>query len=74
MDARCEIHSDLKIPPGEFLEEVIESLGMSVGKFTESLGLPTADACRVLDGKGAITEALAGALELWVCRRTSGLG
>jgi HTH-type transcriptional regulator/antitoxin HigA len=63
MDARCGLHSDLRIPPGEFLGEVLESMGMSVDELAGRLGRPPADVRRILEGKATITEALAGELE-----------
>lgn len=49
------IHSDLTIPPGEFLEEVIDDLGMSKEEFAVRMNRPGAKLSQIFSGKKAIT-------------------
>lgn len=80
MDPQGDLHSDLRIPPGESLAEVLGSLDISVDEFAERLGRPVAEVQRMLEGKDAISETLAGEIErivgvpahIWVGGRVPG--
>lgn len=49
------LHSDLAIPPGEFLEEVIDSLGMTKDEFAKRMNRPAAKLSQIFNGSKAIT-------------------
>ena len=50
-----QIVSNLPIPPREYLEEVIENLGMSKGELATRMGRPQAKLSAIFSGKKAIT-------------------
>lgn len=56
-------HSDLAIPPGEYLEEVIDSLGMSKEELARRMGRPASKLSPIFKGEKAITAATALQLE-----------
>ncbi len=49
------IHSDLAIAPGEFLEEVIDDLGMTKDEFAVRMNRPAAKLSQIFSGKKTIT-------------------
>lgn len=49
------IHSDLAIAPGEFLEEVIDDLGMTKDEFAVRMNRPAAKLSQIFSGNKAIT-------------------
>lgn len=63
MATDATLHSDLAIPPGEFLEEVIESLGMSKDELAKRMGRPAAKLSAIFKGEKAITPETALQLE-----------
>ena len=58
-----EIHSDLPIPPGEFLEEVVEDLGMSKDELAKRMNRPAAKLSAIFNGDKVITPDTALQLE-----------
>lgn len=58
-----EIHSDLPIPPGEFLEEVIDDLGMGKEELAKRMNRPPAKLSAIFSGIKAITPDTALQLE-----------
>ena len=58
-----EIHSDLPIPPGEFLEEVLEDLGMGKDELAKRMSRPPAKLSAIFNGKKAVTPDTAIRLE-----------
>lgn len=58
-----EIYSDLPIPPGEYLEEVIEELGMSKDELAKRLNRPAPKLSAIFKGNKAITPDTALQLE-----------
>jgi len=57
------LHSDLAIPPGEYLEEVIEALGMSKNELAKRMDRPAAKLSAIFSGDKAITPETALQLE-----------
>lgn len=55
--------SDLAIPPGEFLEEVLEGLGMSKEELSHRMGRPASKLSAIFKGEKAITPDTALQLE-----------
>lgn len=60
---REEIHSDLPIPPGEFLEEVLEDLGMGKEELARRMDRPPNKLSPIFKGEKAITPDTALRLE-----------
>lgn len=58
-----EVHSDLPIPPGEFLAEVLEDLGMSKDELAKRMNRPAAKLSAIFRGNKAITPDTALQLE-----------
>ena len=58
-----EIHSDLPIPPGEFLEEVLEDLGMGKDELAKRMNRPPAKLSAIFNGIKSITPDTALQLE-----------
>lgn len=58
-----EIHSDLPIPPGEFLEEVLDDLGMGKDELARRMDRPAAKLSAIYKGGKAITPDTALQLE-----------
>ncbi len=56
-------HSNLAIPPGEFLEEVIEDLGMTKEELAKRMGRPASKLSHIFKGEKAITPDTAIRLE-----------
>ena len=63
MDTKKELHSDLPIPPGEYLEEVISELGMTKGELARRMGRPASKLSAIFKGTKAITPDTAMRLE-----------
>jgi HTH-type transcriptional regulator/antitoxin HigA len=57
------LHSNLAIPPGEFLLEVIEDLGMSKDELAKRMNRPAAKLTAIFNGSKAITPDTALQLE-----------
>jgi len=55
--------SDLAIPPGEYLEEVLDSLGMSKDELAQRMGRPSPKLSAIFNGSKAITPETALQLE-----------
>jgi HTH-type transcriptional regulator/antitoxin HigA len=58
-----ELHSDLPIPPGEYLEEVLETLGMSKAELARRMGRPATKISAIFKGEKTITPETAMQLE-----------
>lgn len=58
-----EIHSDLPIPPGEFLEEVLEDMGMGKDELARRMNRPATKLTAIFKGEKAITPDTALQLE-----------
>lgn len=58
-----EIHSDYPIPPGEFLEEVLEDLGMGKDELARRMNRPAAKLSSIFRGEKEITPATALQIE-----------
>jgi HTH-type transcriptional regulator/antitoxin HigA len=63
MGTREEIHSDLAIPPGEFLAEVLEDLNMSQADLARRMGRPAQAINEIIRGTKALTPETALQLE-----------
>jgi HTH-type transcriptional regulator/antitoxin HigA len=61
--AGADVHSDLAIPPGEFLEEVIADLDMTKDELARRMQRPPAKLSAVFKGEKAITPETALQLE-----------
>jgi HTH-type transcriptional regulator/antitoxin HigA len=57
------IHSDLAIPPGEYLEEVLVELGMTKDELARRMDRPTPKLSSIFKGHKAITPDTALRLE-----------
>lgn len=57
------LHSDMPIPPGEFLREHLEESGMSQTELARRLGRPRQAVNEIIRGKKAITAETALQLE-----------
>ncbi len=57
------LHSDMPIPPGEFLREHLEETGMSQAELARRLGRPRQAVNEIIRGKKAITAETALQLE-----------
>jgi HTH-type transcriptional regulator/antitoxin HigA len=56
-------HSDLAVPPGTYLEEVLEELGMSKDELARRMGRPASKLSHIFSGSKAITPETALQLE-----------
>ena len=63
MTTEVDIVSNLPIPPGEYLEEVIEELGMSKSELATRMGRPLSKLSAVFKGTKAVTPDTALQLE-----------
>jgi len=63
METKKILYSDLSIPPGEYLEEVIEELGMSKDELARRMGRPAPKLSAIFKGEKAITPDTALQLE-----------
>lgn len=52
---RTDIHTDLPIPPGEDLLEVLQARGLTQKAFAEMIGRPAQVVNEIIHGKKAIT-------------------
>ena len=57
------LHSDLAVPPGEYLEEVLEDIGMSKEDLARRMGRPPSKTSEIYKGAKAITAETALQLE-----------
>ncbi|MCK5242180.1 HigA family addiction module antidote protein [bacterium] len=60
------IHSDIPIPPGEYLHEVLEELGLSQTELSQRMGRPLQMINEIIKGTKAITPETAIQLEMVV--------
>lgn len=58
------IHSNLAIPPGEYLEEVLDELGMTKDELARRMGRPATKLSQIFKGGKAITSDTALQLEM----------
>lgn len=63
MRTESVVHSDLAIPPGEYLEEVIGELGMSKDELATRMARPASKLSQIFKGEKAITADTALQLE-----------
>ena len=63
METSATIHSDFPIPPGEYLEEVLEELGISKTDLANRMGRPATKLSPIFKGQKAITPDTALQLE-----------
>ena len=63
MATEQRIHSDLAIPPGEYLLEVLEEVGMPQAELARRMGRPTQAINEIANGEKAITPETAIQLE-----------
>jgi len=63
MTSRTDLHSDLPVPPGEYLEEVIGELGMTKDELARRMARPATKLSAVFAGAKAITPETALQLE-----------
>jgi HTH-type transcriptional regulator/antitoxin HigA len=63
MTTETSIHSDLAIPPGEYLEEVVEELGMTKDELARRMSRPASKLSPIFKGEKAITPDTALQLE-----------
>jgi len=63
METNIEIQTDLAIPPGEYLEEVLEELGMTKDELARRMGRPAPKLSPIFRGRKAITPDTALQLE-----------
>ncbi|MBN2566058.1 MAG: HigA family addiction module antidote protein [Candidatus Eisenbacteria bacterium] len=63
MTTEASIHSDLAIPPGEYLEEVVEELGMTKDELARRMSRPASKLSPIFKGEKAITPDTALQLE-----------
>lgn len=58
-----DLHSDLAVPPGEFLEEVIGELGMTKDELAQRMELPATELSLIFKGTKALIPDTATQLE-----------
>jgi HTH-type transcriptional regulator / antitoxin HigA len=63
MGTNNNIHSDLPIPPGDYLEEVIEELGMTKDELAKRINRPAPKLSAIFNGTKSITPGTALELE-----------
>ena len=63
MKTEQELHSDLAVPPGEYLKEVIDELGMTKDELARRMGRPPSKLSAIFKGTKAITPDTAMQLE-----------
>ena len=66
MATSTSVHSNLAIPPGEYLEEVLEELGMTKDELARRMSRPASKLSPVFRGEKAITPDTALQLEMVV--------
>jgi HTH-type transcriptional regulator/antitoxin HigA len=57
------VHSDLAVPPGEYLEEVLEELGMTKDELAKRMDRPAPKLSAIFKGEKVITPDTALRLE-----------
>jgi addiction module HigA family antidote len=57
-----QLHSDLAVPPGEYLKEVLEVQGMSTEAFAARSGISAATLAAIIEGAAPITACIAAKL------------
>jgi len=72
METDRVVQTDLAIPPGEYLEEVLEELGITKDELARRMGRPAQKLSPILKGRKAITPDTALQLEKAGFRPTSG--
>jgi HTH-type transcriptional regulator/antitoxin HigA len=63
MTPERKLHSDLAVPPGEYLEEVLNELGMTKDELARRMELPTTGLGAVFRGTTLLTSDVAMQLE-----------
>lgn len=63
MAIKQELHSDLAVPPGEYLKEVLDELGMTKDELARRMGRPATKLSAIFKGAKAITPETAMQLE-----------
>lgn len=63
MTPEQKLHSDLAVPPGEYLEEVISELGMTKDELVRRMGQPATKVSSLFQGTEAMTPNTATRLE-----------
>jgi len=63
MATEKELHSDLAVPPGEYLKEVINELGMTKDELARRMGLRATELGTVFRGTTPLTSDVAMQLE-----------
>ena len=58
-----QAHSNLAIPPGEYLAEVMDELGLDRAEIAQKAGLSEVVVDRILNGTESITRPIAAQLE-----------
>jgi len=58
-----DLHSDLAVPPGEYLEEVIGELRMTKDELSRRIELPATELSLIFKGTKALTPETAAQLE-----------
>lgn len=59
METELQVRSDLAVPPGEYLSEVLEDLGMAPADLARRMGRPEQMVREILGGAERITPATA---------------
>jgi HTH-type transcriptional regulator / antitoxin HigA len=57
-----QLHSDLAVPPGEYLKEILEAQGMSTEAFAARSGIPPERLAAIIEGTEPITASAADGL------------
>jgi len=57
------LHSDLPIPPGEYLAEAMEEQGFAQAELARRSRIPDTDLADILNGNALITASIASQLE-----------
>lgn len=63
MMTKTELHSDLPVPPGSYLEEVLDELGMTKDELARRMGRPATKMSSIFKGSKMITPQTAMQLE-----------
>lgn len=63
MEINQQVHSDLAIPPGEYLEEVLAELALTKDELARRMGRPASKLSHIFNGTKRITEETALQLE-----------
>jgi len=57
-----QLHSDLAVPPGEYLEEILEIQGISLVEFAARSGIPPESIAAIIEGAEPVTASVADRL------------